>query len=287
MHIVHTVEALRERLSAEAHIALVPTMGNLHAGHIALVTQAKTLASCVVVSIFVNPLQFGQHEDLTSYPRTPELDSEKLLQAGVDVLFAPSVQAMYPDADAKQLHQSMTIKLPPVADTLCGAFRPGHFEGVATVVMKLFNIVQPTLALFGKKDFQQLFIIKEMVRQFNLSVQIVEGETVREPNGLAMSSRNGYLSQAQLAQASQLNTALQEVVLQLKKGNRAFAEIESITSQQLNQNGWEVDYISIRSALTLLPARAQDQRLVVLGAAKINNTLSGKTRLIDNIEVTI
>lgn len=287
MHIVHTVEALRERLSAEAHIALVPTMGNLHAGHIALVTQAKTLASCVVVSIFVNPLQFGQHEDLTSYPRTPESDSEKLLQAGVDVLFAPSVQAMYPDADAKQLHQSMTIKLPPVADTLCGAFRPGHFEGVATVVMKLFNIVQPTLALFGKKDFQQLFIIKEMVRQFNLSVQIVEGETVREPNGLAMSSRNGYLSQAQLAQASQLNTALQEVVLQLKKGNRAFAEIESITSQQLNQNGWEVDYISIRSALTLLPARAQDQRLVVLGAAKINNTLSGKTRLIDNIEVTI
>jgi pantoate--beta-alanine ligase len=287
MQIFHTISELRAALNSQSSIGFVPTMGNLHAGHIHLVTLAKQRAHCVVVSIFVNPLQFGANEDFGSYPRTLEADCEKLEAAGADIVFAPSVTEMYPDFDGKNLNQSMTITTPSIADVLCGASRPGHFSGVATVVMKLFNMVKPNIAVFGKKDFQQLFIIKEMVKQFNLAIEIIEGETMREASGLAMSSRNVYLNGAQRAQAAQLNSALQAVVQQLKSGHQDFLSLENQAAAQLNNAGWEVDYISIRSALCLQPAQVQDKQLVILGAAKINNNQSGQTRLIDNIEVKL
>lgn len=287
MQIIHTVSELRASLNTQTSIGFVPTMGNLHAGHIHLVTLAKQRTRCVVVSIFVNPLQFGANEDFGSYPRTLEADCEKLEAAGADIVFAPTVTEMYPDFDGKNLNQSMTITTPPIADALCGASRPGHFSGVATVVMKLFNMVKPNMAVFGKKDFQQLFIIKEMVKQFNLAIEIIEGETMREASGLAMSSRNGYLNEAQRAQAAQLNGVLQAAVQQLKSSHQDFLSLENQAAAQLSQSGWEVDYISIRSALTLLPAQVKDKQLVILGAAKINNHQAGKTRLIDNIEVNL
>ena len=278
MQIIHTVSELRNTLKTLAvigsqSICLVPTMGNLHAGHIKLVEIAKKQAKCVVVSIFVNPLQFGPNEDFGSYPRTLEADCEKL-KGLADIVFAPSAAEMYPEA------QSMTITPPPIADTLCGASRPGHFAGVATVVLKLFNIVQPQIAVFGKKDFQQLFIIKQLVKQFNLPIEIVAGETVREADGLALSSRNGYLSEKERAAASQLNRALQRVAQEIKGGKCAFAAMIKTATRALNAEGWAVDYIAICDANTLLPAQENDKNLVLLGAAKL-----GKTRLIDNIKI--
>ncbi len=279
MQIIHTVQALREALQLQAEIGFVPTMGNLHAGHLHLVSIAQQRAKCVVVSIFVNPLQFGANEDLANYPRTLAADCEKLEQAGVDFLFVPTVIELYPDFDGVDLHQSMTVQPPAIASDLCGATRPGHFMGVATVVLKLFNIVQPSVAVFGQKDYQQLFIIQSMVRQFNLPIEIVAGETVRESNGLAMSSRNGYLSFVEKAQAVDLVRALQEVVTAIQAGNCDYAELEAKATQQLTSLGWQVDYVSIRSATTLMAAQVKDTELVVLGAAKL-----GKTRLIDNIQ---
>lgn len=279
MQIIHTVQALRDALKAQPKIAFVPTMGNLHAGHLHLVQIAKQHATCVVVSIFVNPLQFGANEDLANYPRTLTADCEKLEQAGVDFVFVPTVHELYPDFDGVDLHQSMTVQPPSIASDLCGATRPGHFMGVATVVLKLFNIVQPHVAVFGQKDYQQLFIIQSMVRQFNLPIDIVSGETVRESNGLAMSSRNGYLSFAEKAQAVELVRTLQEVVTAIQAGSHDYAELEKKEIQQLTALGWQVDYVSIRSAKTLLPAHTKEIELVVLGAAKL-----GKTRLIDNIQ---
>lgn len=292
MQIIQTVSELRKTLAYQSsngknNIAFVPTMGNLHAGHIALVTQAKQHAACVVVSIFVNPLQFSPTEDLANYPRTLEADCEKLKVAGCNILFTPSVAEMYADFDGKNLNQSMTIDPPPIANVLCGATRLSHFAGVTTVVMKLFNIVQPKVAVFGKKDFQQLFIIKEMTRQFNLPIEIIAGETVRESNGLALSSRNGYLTDTQRVAASQLNNTLQAIADQAKNGNKDFAQLEQQASAQLTSQGWEVDYISIRSSITLQPASQSDKDLIVLGAAKISNKTKGKTRLIDNIELCI
>ena len=291
MQIINTVAKLRETLKSQISIGqkvgFVPTMGNLHAGHIALVTQAKQHAKCVVVSIFVNPLQFSPNEDLANYPRTLEADCEKLKAAGCDIVFTPSVAEMYADFDGKNLNQSMTIDPPPIANVLCGATRLSHFAGVATVVMKLFNIVQPQCAVFGKKDFQQLFIIKEMVRQFNLPVEIIAGETVREASGLALSSRNGYLTIEQKVQASQLNSALQDIVNQVKNGNKDFIQLENQATAALTDLGWDVDYVSIRSSATLQPASQLDKHLIVLGAAKIINKTAGKTRLIDNIELCI
>ena len=286
MQIIQTVSELRTALKNQANIGFVPTMGNLHAGHIALVTQAKQhaahiLKSCVVVSIFVNPLQFSPTEDLANYPRTLEADCEKLKAAGCDIVFTPSVAEIYPH------EQTMTIDPPPIANVLCGATRLSHFAGVATVVMKLFNMVQPDVAVFGKKDFQQLFIIKEMVKQFNLPIEIIAGETVREANGLALSSRNGYLTDAQRAAASQLNRALQGIVNTIKTGDKNFVRLEQQTRMQLTKQGWEVDYISIRSSATLQTASQSDQDLIVLGAAKIINKTAGKTRLIDNIELCL
>lgn len=288
MQIIHTVSELRKALTSQAKtsqkIGFVPTMGNLHAGHIHLVNLAKQHASYVVVSIFVNPLQFSPTEDLSAYPRTIEADYEKLRVAGCDIVFVPSVAEMYTDFDGQNLNQSMTIMPPPIANVLCGATRLSHFAGVATVVMKLFNMVQPNIAVFGKKDFQQLFIIKEMVRQFNLPIEIIAGDTVREANGLALSSRNGYLNDAQRASANQLNRALQSIVIQIKAGDSNFEQLENAASNTLIQQGWEVDYISIRSATTLQTATTHDNDLVVLGAAKIINKTGGQTRLIDNIE---
>lgn len=280
MQIIHTVSELRKTLKNQTNIAFVPTMGNLHAGHIHLVEIAKQHAQCVVVSIFVNPLQFGPNEDLANYPRTLEADCAKL-SGLADIVFAPSVAEMYPEA------QTMTISPPSIANELCGASRVGHFSGVATVVMKLFNMVffngsLRQVAVFGKKDFQQLFMIKELVKQFNLPIEIFAGETVREVDGLAMSSRNGYLSTNERLTAIQLNKALQGIVLAIKNGNKNFAELEQQAIQQLSQHNWLVDYISIRSSASLKPALATDKNLVVLGAAKI-----GKTRLIDNIEFCI
>jgi pantoate--beta-alanine ligase len=257
----------------------VPTMGNLHAGHLHLVKLAQAQASCVVVSIFVNPLQFGANEDLANYPRTLEADCEKLAQLGVDIVFTPTVNELYPDFDGVALNQTITVQPPPIANALCGASRPGHFMGVATVVLKLFNIVQPRTAVFGQKDFQQLFIIQTMVRQLNLPINIIAGETIREPNGLAMSSRNGYLSFTEKAQAVQLVRTLNAVVASVQQGQDEYEQLEHHAMQQLSELGWQVDYVSIRSALTLLPALHADTQLVVLGAAKL-----GKTRLIDNIQ---
>lgn len=276
MQIVNTVEALRTRLQVENAIVFVPTMGNLHAGHLQLVELAKQHGKCVVVSIFVNPLQFGANEDLANYPRTLVEDSAKLQAAGVDVLFAPSEQEMYPTP------QTITVQLPTIANELCGASRPGHFVGMATVVLKLLNMVKPQVAVFGKKDFQQLFLIRELVKQLNLPIAIVAGETEREADGLAMSSRNGYLSATQRPEAPRLHRALSLIVDTVQKGDRDFAAIEAQTTQYLTQLGWIVDYISIRSALTLMPAQNGDAQLIVLAAAKL-----GSTRLIDNIEFSL
>ena len=273
MHVVSTVAELRQRLDKQKSIAFVPTMGNLHAGHLHLVELAKQQAKCVVVSIFVNPLQFGANEDLANYPRTLEEDCEKLKLAGVDVVFTPTVETMYPT------EQTILVEPPAIANDLCGASRPGHFRGVATVVLKLFNMVRPDIAVFGKKDFQQLFIIREMVKQLHLPIEIVAGETMRETDGLAMSSRNGYLLPGQRVEAQRLHRALQQVVDAIQGGNTDFPALESQTTQYLTQLGWVVDYIAVRSSLTLLPAQADDTRLVVLGAAR-----QGRTRLIDNIE---
>jgi pantoate--beta-alanine ligase len=281
MQIIHTVADLRNALASQSSIGFVPTMGNLHAGHIALVTQAKQHAKCVVASIFVNPLQFSPTEDLANYPRTLEADCEKLKLAGCDIVFTPSVAEIYPH------EQTMTIDPPPIANVLCGATRLKHFSGVATVVMKLFNMVQPQFAVFGKKDFQQLFIIKEMVKQFHLPIEIIAGETIRDTNGLALSSRNGYLTDAQRTAASQLNSALQGIVISIKSGEKDFVQLESQATNLLSKQGWEVDYISIRSSATLQHASQADQDLIVLGAAKIINKTGGKTRLIDNIELRI
>jgi len=273
MQIIHTIAELRLRLANQKKIGFVPTMGNLHAGHIHLVSLARQQSDCVVVSIFVNPLQFGVNEDLAAYPRTLDEDCKKLEAAGADIVFAPSESEIYPTP------QTMTIVPPVIAGELCGASRPGHFGGVATVVLKLFNIVQPDIAVFGKKDFQQLFIIRQLVSQFNLPIEIIPGETMREEEGLAMSSRNGYLNPAERLEAQRLYRALKLVVDAVRKKKLGFAEIESQTIQYLTQLGWIVDYISIRNAQTLLPATANDIKLVALGAARL-----GKTRLIDNIE---
>ena len=276
MEIIRSIAVLRERLAQEASIAFVPTMGNLHDGHLHLVKIAREQASCVVVSIFVNPMQFGANEDLASYPRTPEQDCAHLEAVGADIVFMPSVEEMYP------VPQQIVVEPPPVAEQLCGASRPGHFRGVTTVVLKLFNMVRPHVAVFGKKDFQQLFILGEMVRQLNLPIRVVGGETVRESDGLAMSSRNGYLKPAERLEAPRLHRALLQVVQAAKGGRRDFHAIEAQTAQYLTQLGWIVDYISVRSANTLLAPEPDELALVVLGAARL-----GKTRLIDNIEFAL
>lgn len=289
MQVIQKSAELSAELAKQDAIAFVPTMGNLHAGHIQLVEIAKSQNACVVVSIFVNPLQFGANEDLAKYPRTLEADLAKLKAAGADIVFTPDEYEIYPDFNPTNntTNQTITIALPTIANQLCGSARPGHFNGVATVVLKLFNLVffngaSKKIAIFGKKDFQQLFIIRDMVKQFNLPIQIIAGETKREDDGLAMSSRNGYLTPAQRLEAPRLHKALSLVIEAIQAGNQDFSVIEAQTTQFLTQLGWIVDYISVRSANTLLPATKADRQLVVLGAARQDST-----RLIDNIELAL
>lgn len=289
MQIIKTAQLLRTRLSKEDAIAFVPTMGNLHDGHLQLVAQAKKENACVVVSIFVNPLQFGANEDFGNYPRTLEADLAKLKAAGADVAFTPNEIEIYPSFDSSNntSNQTMMVQAPAIGNELCGAIRPGHFDGVSTVVLKLFNLIflngaTRKIAFFGKKDFQQLFIIRELTHQFNLPIEIIAGETVREADGLAMSSRNSYLTPMDRNEAPRLYKSLHLVADAIKQGNKDFKSIEIQTTQFLTQLGWIVDYISIRSSKTLLPASPTDQQLIVLAAAKL-----GKTRLIDNIELSL
>lgn len=279
MQVIHKSAELRGVLNQSKRVAFVPTMGNLHAGHLQLVEIAKQHADCVVVSIFINPLQFGPNEDLDQYPRTLAADCEKLEAIGASIVFAPSVNEMYPGFNGQSLNQVITINPPPIASELCGASRDGHFSGVATVVAKLFNIVQPNVAVFGKKDFQQLVIIRKLVNQLNFPIEIIAGDTVREPSGLALSSRNGNFNATEKAQAAQLHLALKEAVEAVKLKKQSYTAIENITAERLSKQGWQVDYIAIRSSATLQPASISQENFVVLGAA----TLSG-TRLIDNIE---
>lgn len=276
MDLISTIQALDERLADAGVISFVPTMGNLHEGHLDLVRLARAHGETVVASIFVNPLQFGPNEDFLKYPRTLSEDCAKLEQAGCDVVFAPSVNEMYATP------QQTEILPPPVADELCGAFRPGHFRGVATVVAKLFNIVQPAVAVFGKKDYQQLFVIRTMVRELNFPIRIVGAETVRAGDGLALSSRNGYLSPAERAEAPRLYRALSEIAGALQQGDQDLVALEANACRELESNGWRVDYVSVRDPHTLLPPTEPLDRFVVLGAAWL-----GATRLIDNIEVSL
>jgi pantoate--beta-alanine ligase len=275
MRLAHSVAELRAHLAQERTIAFVPTMGNLHEGHIELVRIARQRGECVVVSIFVNPLQFGPNEDFDKYPRTLDADCAKL-QGLADVVFAPSVDDMYPE------QQTLYVEPPPIANELCGAFRPGHFRGMATVVLKLFNLVQPQIAIFGKKDYQQLAIIRQMVTQFNLPIEIVGAETSRAADGLALSSRNQYLSTEERTEAVQMHRTLAEVANELKAGAKDLARIELKASQALANRGWQVEYVAIRSQNGLVQPIATEQKLVVIAAARL-----GKTRLIDNLEVCL
>ncbi len=276
MDVIHTVAELRERLRGEPSIAFVPTMGNLHAGHLALVQVARAHGRCVVASIFVNRLQFEPGGDFDRYPRTLEADCAKLTAAGCHVAFAPDEREMYPEA------QEMFVTPPAAADQLCGPFRPGHFQGVTTVVTKLFNAVRPDVAVFGKKDYQQLHVIRRLVRQLNFGIAIVGVETVREPDGLALSSRNGYLSAEERTQAVRLSRVLRGVKEKLERGGADGERAIEDAAQELRTHGWRVDYVALRNRATLAPPAPDDRELVALGAAWIGNT-----RLIDNLEITL
>ena len=275
MQIHPTIAGFRTALKGAGRVAFVPTMGNLHEGHIALMRQARAHGDSVVSSLFVNRLQFGPKEDFGTYPRTFEADCEKMAAVGVAHLFAPDEREMYPAP------QAYFVQPEPVqADILEGEFRPGFFRGVATVVMKLFAIVQPQVAVFGKKDYQQLMIIRNMAREFALPIEIVAGETVRAADGLALSSRNGYLSEAERAEAPRLYRALDGVRRALEAGERDLARLEQGAMAELRASGWIPQYVAVRKQLDLQLPAAHDSRLVVLGAA-----LLGSTRLIDNLEV--
>ena len=276
MDIVTSVKALRERLQREPNNVFVPTMGNLHEGHIDLIRIGKPKAACTVVSIFVNRLQFGPKEDFERYPRTFQSDCDKLEGAGVDVVFAPNEKEIYPEP------QTFVVEPSEVQHILDGAFRPGHFRGVATVVLKLFNMVMPHAAIFGKKDYQQYLVLRDMVRQLALPVEIIPAETVRAADGLALSSRNGYLTAAERAEAPRLYSLLRDAYARISKGERNFQRIELDAMALLAQNGWVPQYISVRRRADLQVPTAADRELVMLAAAYL-----GKTRLIDNIEVTL
>lgn len=276
MEIITDIASLRARLQDEASIALVPTMGNLHAGHLSLVRIAQQHAGCTVVSIFVNRLQFAPHEDYDRYPRTQENDCRLLEESGVDIVFIPGEKTLFP------VPQEFQLLLPPVADTLEGAYRPGFFRGVTTVVLKLFNIVQPQVAIFGEKDYQQLQIIRRMVTQLNLPIEIIAGQTIRAEDGLALSSRNNYLDNIQRQKASELARNLKKIGESIASGERNFSHLEWSAIERLNMQGWKVDYISVRQQCMLLPATACDSDLVILGAAWLD-----KIRLIDNFPLIL
>jgi pantoate--beta-alanine ligase len=276
MEVIHTVAQLRQRLSGKSSVALVPTMGNLHDGHIDLIRVVKPRASTLVASIFVNRIQFGPHEDFERYPRTLARDCERLEAAGCDLVFAPSEEEIYPEP------QEYTVDPSDIQNILEGAFRPGHFRGVATVVLKLFNMVQPDLAIFGKKDYQQYLVLREMVKQLALPIEIIPAETVRAPDGLALSSRNGYLSPEERQEAIHLFQELDKIRAAILAGNHDYAALERAAQQALNARGWKTDYVAVRNQSDLLTPYADTRELVILGASRL-----GKTRLIDNLELSL
>lgn len=274
MQIHSSIADLRAALKGRGRVVFVPTMGNLHAGHISLMEQARAHGDTVVASIFVNRLQFGPNEDFDKYPRTFQADCDKLATAGVDVLFAPSEADLYPEP------QEYVVEPPAIQHVLDGEFRPGHFRGVATVVLKLFNIVQPQAALFGKKDYQQLMVIRNMARQLALPIDIIGGETVRAADGLALSSRNGYLSESERAEAPRLYRELNKIREAIQAGEADTVKLENAAIEALTAAGWQTDYVAVRQQSDLSMPKGVNAPLVALAASRLGNT-----RLIDNIEI--
>lgn len=280
MQTLHTIAEIRAQIGRWKHdglrVGFVPTMGNLHVGHISLISAALQHADRVVASVFVNPTQFGPNEDFDAYPRTLADDQRQLAEAGCHLLFAPSVDEIYPEKNRTW------VDVDDLGDYLCGASRPGHFRGVTTVVSKLFNIVQPDIACFGEKDFQQLAIIRRMAKDLFMPLEIIGVPTARNANGLALSSRNGYLSDAEKTQASALYRTLQQIKQRIEDGANDYSALLASASNELSQLGFSMDYLSIADAATLAPATANSNELVIAVAAKL-----GKTRLIDNVTFRI
>lgn len=276
MDVIHSVADLRERLQHEPNNVFVPTMGNLHAGHIQLIMIAKPRAACTVVSVFVNRLQFGPKEDFDRYPRTLESDFSQCREAGVDVVFVPEEREIYPE------QQTFVVEPSDLQHILEGEARPKHFSGVATVVLKLFNMVRPHSAIFGKKDYQQYIVLRDMVRQFALPIEIIPAETVRAEDGLALSSRNHYLSPQERAEAPHLYRVLCSMRDQLTRGSRDIQRLELDGMAELARQGWRPDYIAVRRQADLQVVTPQDRHLVIVAAARL-----GRTRLIDNIEIEL
>ena len=276
MDVIHSVAALRERLERVPNNVFVPTMGNLHQGHIQLINVAKGRAACTVVSVFVNRLQFGPKEDFERYPRTLETDREKCRAAGVDVVFVPDEREIYPEP------QTFVVEPSDLQHILEGAARPRHFRGVATVVLKLFNMVRPHSAIFGKKDYQQYIVLRDMVRQFALPIEIIPAETVRAADGLALSSRNQYLSPDERMEAPRLYQTLCSIRDQLVQGSRNLQRLELEGMASLASRGWRPDYIAVRRQADLQEGTPEDTHLVIVAAARL-----GPTRLIDNLEVEL
>jgi pantoate--beta-alanine ligase len=278
MQKVDSVGALRAQIKAwrQQHlsVAFVPTMGNLHKGHLSLVKRAQALADKVVVSIFVNPLQFDNKDDLVSYPRTVEADIEQLTLANCDLVFTPSAYVMYPDG----MKNHTNVVVPGMDDKLCGKNRPGHFDGVATVVSKFFNMVQADIAIFGEKDYQQLLLIKKLVNDLNIPIEVIACETYREKSGLAMSSRNQYLTKPEQKKAAVLYQTLNFVKAQLEQGEHDFIDLQQQALDKLKSAGFTPDYVEVRRAEDLELAEVEDKQLRILAAAHL-----GKARLIDNI----
>ena len=282
MQVITSREELREVHESWRHhgedVALVPTMGNLHAGHLSLVELARQHAERVVVSVFVNPTQFGVGEDFDDYPRTLKRDTQRLRKLEADVLFTPDVETVYPFG----IDKATVVSVPGLTRNFCGASRPGHFDGVTTVVARLFALVQPDVAVFGQKDYQQQLVIRHMTSDLSLPIRIITAPTVREADGLAMSSRNQYLSEAERAVAPQLHASLEAIGNELQNGKRNFDELEEGARRQLEAVGFEPDYVAVRRAANLEPPDRDCDEIVVLAAAQL-----GKARLIDNIVVTI
>lgn len=282
MKVVTTKKELREQLAdwrrEDEHVALVPTMGNIHKGHLSLVELAREHAERVVVSVYVNPTQFGVGEDYADYPRTLEKDTLKLRKAGVDLLFVPDDETVYPFG-----HECATvISVPGLTENFCGASRPGHFDGVTTVVARLFALVQPDVAVFGQKDYQQQLVIRYMVEDLGLPIRIITGPTLREPDHLAMSSRNQYLSDSERGVAPRLYETLGSIATRLQDGKRDFAALEAEGMKTLTEAGFEVDYFAVRRAENLAEPDRDCDELVILAAARL-----GDARLIDNVVVTV
>jgi pantoate--beta-alanine ligase len=282
MRVFHTVSGLRDALKAcrlkGLRIGFVPTMGNLHDGHLALVKQARSSCDIVVCSIFVNALQFGLNEDWDKYPRTYQMDCDKLRDTGCDYLFHPDDTEMYPNG----LDTQSRVICPSMTDVLCGASRPGHFEGVTTVVTKLFNIVQPDEAIFGIKDYQQLAVIRRMAEDLCMPVQITAAPIHREADGLAMSSRNSYISEEERPNVVVLKQSLEWIAEQIKRGARNFTELEAVAVQRIAEAGFKTDYITVSNSKTLYPAAEDDLEITILGAIFTN-----AARLIDNLSISL